>query len=200
MLTSLRVQFTLSYKGRTLIANVIEEHLMAERLAVYPGTFDPPTRGHIAVIEDALVAYPEVRVVVGYNPDKNNRWFTPEESIAMFKDYLPGYSNISYGISTGFTTDYVRSLGSRIMIRGMRDQMDLLDERRLNNINRATDEDIVSNWFMPPGDVAEVSSSGVKSFLALPGGAEKLARLGYVSDFVLGQLIERAAELKRPRS
>ena len=87
--------------------------------AIFPGSFDPPTIGHINIIERAAALFDQLHVVVADNIEKKYL-FTPEERIDLLKKSLPYAGNIVYSVHSGLTVDYAREHGISIMIRGVR--------------------------------------------------------------------------------
>ena len=88
-------------------------------IALFPGSFDPPTIGHINIIERAAALFDKLHVVVADNISKKYL-FTPEERINLIKASIPDADNIVYAIHSGLTVDYARDNSIPIMIRGVR--------------------------------------------------------------------------------
>ena len=149
---------------------------------MYPGTFDPPTNGHLDIIERASKLFSEVHVTVVTNPAKRTM-FTPEERIEMLKESTKGYSNVVVTEFDGLSVDYCRKVGAKAIVRGLRAQMDFEYEFQIAAANQYLNSDIEMCFLMTRQNLAFVSSSVVKE-IALFGG--KLD--GLVPDFVAAAL------------
>lgn len=103
--------------------------------ALFPGSFDPPTIGHINIIERAASLFDELHVVVADNISKQYL-FTPEERIDLIEKSLPGVKNIVYAVHSGLTVEYARSNDISIMIRGVRGAGDFSYEFEMAMTNK----------------------------------------------------------------
>ena len=102
---------------------------------LFPGSFDPPTIGHINIIERAAALFDELHVVVADNISKQYL-FTPEERIELIEKSLPGVKNIVYAVHPGLTVEYARSNDISIMIRGVRGAGDFSYEFEMAMTNK----------------------------------------------------------------
>lgn len=103
--------------------------------ALFPGSFDPPTIGHINIIERAAALFDELHVVVADNISKRYL-FTPEERIELIEKSLPGVKNIVYAVHPGLTVEYARLNDISIMIRGVRGAGDFSYEFEMAMTNK----------------------------------------------------------------
>ena len=103
--------------------------------ALFPGSFDPPTIGHINIIERSATLFDELHVVVADNISKQYL-FTPEERIELIEKSLPGVKNIVYAVHPGLTVEYARSNDISIMIRGVRGAGDFSYEFEMAMTNK----------------------------------------------------------------
>ena len=103
--------------------------------AIFPGSFDPPTLGHINIIKRAAVLFDELHVVVADNIAKTYL-FTPEERVNLIKASVPEYDNIIYSIHSGLTVEYAKKNGISIMIRGVRGSGDFSYEFEMAMTNK----------------------------------------------------------------
>jgi len=131
------------------------------RIAVYPGTFDPVTYGHIDIIKRAAKIYDKVIVAVAHNEDKNPL-FGVEERVSMLKDSIRPLKNVVVDDFNGLVVDYVRSRGSRVMIRGLRMISDFESEFQMALTNRKLSEDIETIFMMPNESYSYISSKLMK--------------------------------------
>ncbi len=131
------------------------------RTAVYPGTFDPVTYGHIDIIKRAAKLYDKVVVAVAHNKDKNPL-FGVEERVSMLKDCVRPLKNVIVDDFDGLVVDYVKSKGSRVMIRGLRMISDFESEFQMALTNRKLSEDIETIFMMPNESYSYISSKLMK--------------------------------------
>ena len=131
------------------------------RIAVYPGTFDPVTYGHVDIIKRAAKIYDKVIVAVAHNEDKNPL-FSVEERVSMLRDSIKPLKNVIVDDFNGLVVDYVRSKGSRVMIRGLRMISDFESEFQMALTNRKLSEDIETIFMMPNESYSYISSKLMK--------------------------------------
>ena len=108
-----------------------------KRRAIYPGSFDPPTYGHIDIVRRSLEFADEVVVAVVYNPQKENYLFTPQERLDMFREELKEAGDrVLYDSFHGLLVDYVERMQAKIIIRGLRAASDFEYEFQMALMNR----------------------------------------------------------------
>lgn len=144
---------------------------MSSRIAVVPGSFDPPTLGHLDVIRRAAKLYDELHVLVVHNPGKeamlpiSQRMSLLEQSIA--EDGMDG--NVVIGSwSMGLLVDYARDVGAGVLVKGIRSQIDVAYESPMAIVNRHL-ADIETVFLLPDPAHALVSSSLVRQVAGLGG-------------------------------
>ncbi len=155
------------------------------KVAVYPGSFDPFTHGHLDVVERALTLFDRVIVAVGANPDKKGSVFTPDERVAMIEDVLAELPNAEVSKFTGLTVDYARSVGAQAIVKGLRAYSDFDAELQQALMNRKLAPDIHTVFLMSSFAHIYVSSSILKD-IASHGGD--------VSEFVHPVVAQRLKE------
>lgn len=131
------------------------------RIAVYPGTFDPVTYGHIDIIKRAAKIYDKVIVAVAHNKEKNPL-FSVEERVSMLEDSVRLLKNVIVDDFDGLVVDYVKKKGSRVMIRGLRMISDFESEFQMALTNRKLSEDIETIFMMPNESYSYISSRLMK--------------------------------------
>ncbi len=138
------------------------------RLAIYPGTFDPPTLGHLDVVERAARLFDEVIVAVGVNSAKNPLLDTDErvQALALACAHLP---NVGIDRFTGLLIDYVREKGARSIVRGLRATADFEYEFQMAMVNRRLDSEIETVFLMTKWEHSFLSSSIVREVAQLGG-------------------------------
>ncbi len=136
--------------------------------AVYPGSFDPPTYGHLDVIKRAAAILDEVMVAVADNPDKQSL-FTVSERLAMLKELVRDLANVSVDSFSGLTVDYVRTLGCNVLIRGIRTVSDFEYEFQMALTNRSLAPEVETVFVMSSQEYAFLSSRLIKEAAGLGG-------------------------------
>lgn len=147
----------------------------ADIIAVYPGSFDPVTNGHLDVIRRAARLFNRLVVGVGRNPDKREL-FTQRERLALLEPHLREFGNVRIESYDGLTIDFVRKIAGRVIVRGIRDIHDLSNELQQANVNMSIGG-IDTVYLMTSDQYALTSSTYVKQIFELGGGPERLARL-----------------------
>jgi len=90
------------------------------KIAVYPGSFDPFTNGHLDVVDRALAIFDKLIVAVAANPEKRQPLFTVEERLGLIRASLEGRDRVEVASFTGLTVEYARARGARTMVKGLR--------------------------------------------------------------------------------
>jgi len=132
-----------------------------EKIAIYPGTFDPVTFGHIDLIERASKIFDKVIVAVAHNKSKGVL-FSVEERVDMLEDAVKGMKNVTIDDFNGLVVDYVRRNGANVMIRGLRMLSDFEYEFQMALTNRKLAGDIETIFMMPHEDYSYISSKLIK--------------------------------------
>jgi pantetheine-phosphate adenylyltransferase len=135
-----------------------------KRLAVYAGTFDPITRGHLSVIERAARLFDRLIVIVAVNPAKHPL-FTAEERVALIREVTRPWPGVSCESTTGYVVDLARARGARYLVRGVRGATDVEAEIALAHLNHGLAPEIETVFIPARADLAEVSSSRLKELV-----------------------------------
>jgi len=137
-----------------------------KRRAVYPGSFDPVTYGHLDLIQRALTVFDEVVVAVAKNIGKSP-CFTVEERVGMLKRATRSLEGIVVEAFDGLVVDYVRRKKTRVVVRGLRMISDFEYEFQMALTNRKLDQDVETLFLMPSENYAYLSSRLIKEASAL---------------------------------
>ena len=138
-------------------------------IAVYPGTFDPITNGHLDILERALHLFDHIVVTLAVNPRKQPL-FSNEERIGFIRDALPQHANrISFATFGGLLVDFCREQKASVIVRGLRALADFEYEFQFSHMNRRLAPEIESVFFMTDERNHYVSSSLVKEVAGLGG-------------------------------
>jgi pantetheine-phosphate adenylyltransferase len=161
--------------------------------AVYAGSFDPITNGHLWMIERGIQLFDELVVAIGENPDKKYT-FSLKERLQVLRESTKGMKRVRVEtFRNRFLVDYAKSLGAQYILRGIRDVRDYEFERGMRHINHDLHPRITTVFLMPPRDIAEVSSSLVKGLIG-PKGWRRIVKR-YVPTPVHHLILTRYADL-----
>lgn len=159
-----------------------------ETRAIYAGSFDPITLGHLHVIEQAVTAFDHVDVMVAVNPEKANKGRFPyEERLTMIGESVSHLGRVGVGhIENEFVVKYAQRNGYTHLVRGIRNTDDFLKEQAMRDINRDMAPDIKTIFLMCDPELASISSSAVMQMVG-PEGWETVVNK-YVPGFVFGAI------------
>ena len=163
-------------------------------IAVYAGSFDPITNGHIDLLERALKIFDNVIVAVATNPSKESL-FSTEERLEMIKDALahhPLKNRVRVDLFQGLLVDYVQSIPAKAIIRGLRAISDFEYEFQMALMNRKLSADIETAFIMTGMRWIYISSRMIKEVVRSGGDVS-----GLVPDIVKKKLTERLAGLSK---
>jgi pantetheine-phosphate adenylyltransferase len=137
-------------------------------VAIYPGSFDPITSGHIGIIQRGLDVFDRLVVAVAINARKRP-FFTLEERIEFIKRSFPGNDRVVVDSFPGLTVDYMRKQGANVILRGLRAVADFEYELQMANLNRKLAPGIETLFMMTGEEYFFVSSQNVKEIAMLGG-------------------------------
>ena len=148
-----------------------------QRKAVYAGSFDPLTNGHLWMIKQGLSLFDHLTVAIGMNPEKNYTYGV-DERLEILKKTLPLSDNLDIAYFENlYLVDYATEIGASYILRGIRSAHDYEFERGMRHTNSQLKKDITTVFLMPPRDLAEVSSSMVKGLIGPEGWEEHVAKM-----------------------
>jgi pantetheine-phosphate adenylyltransferase len=141
---------------------------MAAMTVIYPGSFDPPTNGHLDIMRRAAVIFDQLEVVIADNPRKSY-FFSAEERLGMIRDMVADRPNVQVTLWQGLVVKYAEKIGARLILRGVRALADFDYEFELSMMNRALSPKI-ETIFMPTDQKYFVLRSSAIKEVALFGG------------------------------
>ena len=141
--------------------------------AVYPGTFDPFTNGHIDLVRRALRIFPRLIVAVARNPQKSPL-FSLEERLAIIREAIGDLAGVEVDTFDALTVDYVRQKGSQVILRGIRAVSDFESEFAMALMNRKISEEVETVFLLPNQSYTYLSSRLVKEVALLGGKVDDL--------------------------
>jgi pantetheine-phosphate adenylyltransferase len=143
--------------------------------AIYAGSFDPPTNGHLWMVAQGVQLFDELIVAIGVNPAKVYT-FSLADRLSMLEKSVGTYPHTRIdSYHNQFLVHYAQSVQASYILRGIRNEGDYQNERGLRHINHDLRADITTIFLMPPREIAEVSSSLVKGLVG-PAGWEDVVR------------------------
>lgn len=133
-------------------------------VALFPGSFDPFTEGHLNILCRALTMFDEVVVAVGINQDKSG-FFSTEQKLDIIRQATAGMKGVKVVNYDGLTIDICRELGIRHIVRGVRNMLDFENERSIADANRRLAPEIETIIIPTAQEFAHISSSAVRDIL-----------------------------------
>jgi pantetheine-phosphate adenylyltransferase len=145
----------------------------AETLAIYPGSFDPLTNGHVDIIQRGSRLFDRIVVSILLNVEKSPL-FTVPERVEIAREVFQGYPNVEVDTFDGLLVEYARAKRARVIVRGLRAISDFEYEMQMALMNRHLNPDVETVFMMPAEPYTYVSSRLVKEVVALGGSVNKL--------------------------
>jgi len=157
--------------------------------AIYPGTFDPFTNGHLDVLERALNIFDHVEVVLAENSQKQTL-FSVDERLEMVREVVREFPNVNVDVlHVGLLADYARSAGASAIVRGVRQVKDFEYEFQMSLLNRHLNSEVTTVFLMPNVKYTYIASSIIREVSMLGGDVSK-----FVHPYVLERLDKKRAE------
>jgi len=144
-----------------------------KHVAVYPGTFDPVTNGHLDLVERSLRIFDEVIVAIAENP-KKEPLFSLEERIDMFREVTKGFRRVTIEGFDGLLVDYVKEKKASGIVRGLRAVSDFEYEMQMALMNRRLDHTIETVFLMPNEEYSFITSTIVREAASYGGDVSSL--------------------------
>jgi len=157
------------------------------KIAIYPGTFDPITNGHIDILERAVEIFDKVIVTVARNTAKNPL-FTDDERVEMLREVVRQYPNVEVDSFHGLVVEYAKSKGAIALVRGLRAVSDFEYEFQMALMNRKIAEGITTVFLMPHEKYTYLNSTIVREIASLHGDVSQ-----FVPEYVKKKLQEKFA-------
>jgi pantetheine-phosphate adenylyltransferase len=145
---------------------------LSHKIAVYTGTFDPVHRGHLDIISRGSRIFERLVVGVGTNPDKEP-FFSLAERVELVRGVIAPYPNVEVRGFTGLAVAFVRELGARVMLRGLRTTSDMESEFTMSLMNLNLDPEIETVFLMAKEGYSHVSGNLLRQIATFGGNLEK---------------------------
>lgn len=145
-----------------------------EKIAVFPGSFDPITKGHESVIRRSLPLFDKLYIAIGYNSDKKDAYFPLEKRLNWIKKVFQSELNIEVITYQGLTIDLCRNVGAKYILRGLRTSADFEYERAIAQTNRFLNEGIETVFMLTAPEFTPITSTIVREVVKYGGDVSKL--------------------------
>lgn len=149
------------------------------KIALFPGSFDPFTAGHLNILKRALTMFDQVVVAIGVNQDKRG-FYTNEQKMDIVSQSTRGLANISIIEYDGLTVDICKQMGINHIVRGVRNMMDFENERAIADANRRLAPSIETIIIPTAQEFAHISSSAVRDILRHNGDTSMFVVSGVI--------------------
>ena len=155
------------------------------RTALFPGSFDPFTAGHLNILRRALTMFDNVVIAIGVNQDKKG-FYSNEQKKSIIRQATAGLNNVEVIEYDGLTIDVCRNLGIRHIVRGVRNMLDFENERAIADANRRLAPEIETIIIPTAQEFAHISSSAVRDILRHHGDTSMFVPQGVILPPVTG--------------
>jgi len=152
-----------------------------KKIAVFPGSFDPITIGHVDIIDRAHKLFDQVYVAVGFNSQKKYL-FSLEQRLKWLEEVFSKYPNVNVDTYEGLTTNYCQSVGAFYMIRGIRSSGDFEYEKTIAHLNNAMDPNLETLLILSRPEYSSISSTIVREIIKGNGDVSKFVPSEVVDD------------------
>lgn len=133
-----------------------------KRIAIFPGSFDPFTKGHEDIVLRGLKLFDEIVIAIGYNSGKSQRYFAVEMMIEKINETFKLYPQISVQTYAELTADFAKRNGSKYLLRGLRNTTDFEYENSIAQVNRHLNADLESVFLITSPQFASINSSIIR--------------------------------------
>jgi pantetheine-phosphate adenylyltransferase len=133
-----------------------------KRVAIFPGSFDPFTKGHEDIVLRGLSLFDEIIIAIGYNSKKNTRYIGIEKMVSLIQDTFKDVPNISVQIYDELTAEFARKNKAKFLLRGLRNTTDFEYENSIGQVNRFLNAELESVFLITSPQFASLSSSIIR--------------------------------------
>ncbi|TRX49834.1 pantetheine-phosphate adenylyltransferase [Fulvivirga sp. M361] len=133
-----------------------------KKIAIFPGSFDPFTKGHEDIVLRGLGLFDEVIVAIGYNSQKHKRYFDIDVMVAYINQTFVGYDNIKVAVYNELTAELAKKYDAKFLLRGLRNTTDFEYENSIAQVNNYLNDDLESVFLITSPRFAAISSSIIR--------------------------------------
>lgn len=146
---------------------------MEHRIALFPGSFDPFTKGHYDIVERGLKLFDEIIIAIGYNSQKQNRYFPIEEMLQSIRDSFEHEPRVSVITYSELTATLAERLGARYLLRGLRNTTDFEYENSVSQVNRYLYPALETVFLITSPSYAAISSTIIREVHKYGGNVQE---------------------------
>ncbi|MBN2663485.1 MAG: pantetheine-phosphate adenylyltransferase [Bacteroidales bacterium] len=155
---------------------------MKERIAVFPGSFDPFTIGHCSIIKRAIPVFDKIIIAIGLNDDKRS-FFSKEKRTEWIKAIFRDYDMIEVDTFNSLTIEYAKKTGAKFLLRGLRTSADFEFERQIGQVNKSLYPEIESIYLLTLPEHTYISSTIVREIIKYKGDVSR-----FVPDIIASEI------------
>jgi len=144
---------------------------MKKKIGLFPGSFDPITKGHVSIIKRALPLFDEIIVGIGVNTEKKS-FFPLEQRLNWLNEIFKDYGNIKIDHYTGLTVDFCKQQNANFLIRGLRNEQDFQYELRIAQVNRELNSDIETIFISTSPELSAINSTIIRDIIKHGGDVQ----------------------------
>jgi len=133
-----------------------------DKIAIFPGSFDPFTKGHEDIVLRGLQLFDKVIIAIGHNSTKNRRYFDIEEMVKLIRKTFQSYDKIEVVVYNELTADYAKKHDAKYLLRGLRNTTDFEYENSISQVNKHLNEELESVFLITSPEFAAVNSSIIR--------------------------------------
>jgi len=146
---------------------------MTKKIALFPGSFDPFTKGHEDIVLRGLKIFDEIIIAIGYNSKKSSRYFDLEYMQERISTAFANYSNIKVVVFSELTAEYARKNNAQYLLRGLRNTTDFEYENSIAQVNRYLNAELESVFLITSPEYASISSTIIREVHKYQGDVSK---------------------------
>lgn len=158
--------------------------------AVFAGSFDPVTLGHLDIIQRGSRLFSKLTIGVGFNPNKQ-AWFSPSERVSLIKEAVAELPNVEVASFEGLTVEFLQQRGASVLLRSMRTLTDMEIEFTMTLANRVLAPEIETVFLMASMNYSHISSSLIKQVAQLGGNSRMEQLQQFVPEGVITALLAK---------
>ncbi len=143
---------------------------MSKRIAIFPGSFDPFTRGHESIVHRVLPLFDELVIAIGVNANKNY-YYSLEQRQRWIEEVFNGDARVKVTSFKGLTVDYCRQLKASYIVRGLRTSADFEFEKAIAQMNKALASEIETLFILPVSELSAINSTIIRDIVRNNGDA-----------------------------
>lgn len=151
------------------------------KVAVFPGSFDPITIGHVDIVKRALPLFDKIIVAIGNNSTKNYL-FTLDERLEALNKVFKDFDKVETGFYEGLTINYCKNVGAKYILRGIRNASDFEYEKTIAHLNNAMEEDVETILILAKPELSSISSTIVREIIKGKGKVNKFVPTAIIED------------------